>query len=151
MSCVFFLENCAAVAVCAQVLAWTRPFRSLGCAWHVWVELLVFWELLTFGGTVEPYPGPSHFSPSNLQPPFLRGSRYWHPMGRDDWEGQQCQPVESVPLGSNGEHRNAVFTKGLTSVFVLNPSLEKDLSPVIFSILSTCLLFWVFAFLTSPL
>lgn len=62
-------------------------------------------------------------------------------MGRDDWEGQQCQPVEFVPLGSNGEHRNAVFTKGLTSVFVLTPSLEKDLSPVIFSILSMRLLF----------
>lgn len=55
------------------VLAWTCLFSSLGCALHVWVELLVFWEFLTFGGTVEPYPKatePSHFFSQHLQDPL---------------------------------------------------------------------------------
>lgn len=31
-------------------------YFKVGYELYVWVELLVFWELLAFGGTIEPYP-----------------------------------------------------------------------------------------------
>lgn len=113
---------------------------------------------LTFGGTVEPYPRatePSPFPPSICKTPFSEEVDSDTVMGSDD------RKVSSASLWNLScwvQMESSLWWRTQKCSFYLRVNIclcfkfiskKRSFFPVIFSILSMRLFFWVFAFLTS--